>query len=120
MLINTKEYLVVVENINAQIASTQQRVIWGANRELITLYWNIGKSINEHKTWGSKFIENLAREIKSAFPNLRGFSFRNLKYMSQFASIYKVSKIGQEPPAQLTWTHNTILMDRIKNKDEML
>ena len=120
MLISAKEYLNVVENIKAQIVNAQRRVLWGVNRELIVLYWNIGKTINANKTWGSKFIENLARDIKSAFPELRGFSFRNLKYMSQFANTHNDAQIGQEPPAQLTWTHNIILLDRIKSRDEML
>jgi len=120
MLTNTKEYLEVVESIKTQIAASQQRVLWGINRELIVLYWNIGRIINANKTWGSKFVENLARDIKSAFPEVRGFSFRNLKYMSQFAGIYSDLEIGQEPPAQLNWTHNTILMDRLKDRQEML
>ena len=118
MLLSTKEYLKVVENIKTQIATTQQRVLWGVNRELILLYWNVGKTINVHKTWGSKFIENLARDIKSAFPEVRGFSFRNLKYMSQFASIYNDVEIGQQAVAQLTWRHNIILMNSVKAKDE--
>ncbi len=52
------------------------------------LYYNIGKIINEHKSWGNKFIENLAADIKLSFPNAKGYSVRNLKYMSKFASTY--------------------------------
>jgi len=111
MLINTKEYLRVVDEIKSQIAAAQQRTVWGLNRELIILYWNIGKTINTNKSWGSKFIETLAKDIKSAFPMLRGYSFRNLKYMSQFSRIFKDVEIGQHPVAQLTWKHNIILMN---------
>jgi predicted nuclease of restriction endonuclease-like (RecB) superfamily len=110
----------LVNQIKQEIATAQQRVIINANRDLIVLYWKIGNMINTNKTWGSKFIENLARDIKSEFPKLRGFSFRNLKYMAQFAKIYNNLEIGQEAPAQLTWTHNTILMNRIKDREEML
>jgi predicted nuclease of restriction endonuclease-like (RecB) superfamily len=117
---NKDGYFAVVNDIKVQIAASQQRTLWGANRELITLYWNIGNVINANKTWGSKFIENLALDIKLTFPKLHGFSFRNLKYMAQFARIYSDLEIGREPPAQLTWTHNTILMDRIKDRQEML
>lgn len=58
------------------------------NRELIMLYYHIGTVINEHKTWGSKFIENLAADIRIAFPNVKGYSVRNLKYMAKFAETY--------------------------------
>ena len=116
MLMNTKEYLSVVNDVKVQIASARQRVIWGVNRELIILYWNIGRTINANKTWGSKFIENLAHDIRAAFPEVRGFSFRNLEYMSQFAGIYNELEIGQHPVAQLTWRHNTILMNRLDSE----
>ena len=92
-----------MEGIKEQIRVAQQRVILNANSELIALYWNIGKSINKHKTWGGKFIQNLANDIKSSFPNQRGFSTRNLQYMAQFASIYKDLEFTQQPVAQLPW-----------------
>jgi len=114
------EYLEIVGNIKAQIASAQQRVILNANKELVMLYWNIGKTINKHKTWGSKFIENMARDIKSAFPNQRGFSERNLKYMSKFANIYNDLEIMQKVSAQLSWSHNVALLDKIKDDKERL
>ena len=120
MLLNTREYLNVVEKIKTQIATVQQRVLWGVNRELIILYWNVGKTINENKTWGSKFIENLAHDIHAAFPGLRGFSLRNLKYMSQFAHMFTEKSIGQQPVAQLTWRHNIILMNGVKAKSEYI
>ncbi len=116
----TSEYLEIVGNIKAQIASAQQRVILNANKELVMLYWNIGKTINKHKTWGSKFIENMARDIKSAFPNQRGFSERNLKYMSKFANIYNNLEIVQKVSAQLSWSHNVALLDKIKDDKERL
>jgi len=118
MLINTKEYLQAVEDIKNQIKFAQQRAILNANTELIALYWNIGKSINEHKTWGGKFIQNLARDIKSSFPNQRGFSTRNLQYMAQFANIYNDLEFAQQPVAQLPWRHHIVLMNKVKNDDE--
>jgi len=114
MLMNTKKYLQIVEDIKKQIKVAQQRVILNANAELIALYWNVGKSINEHKTWGGKFIQNLARDIKSSFPNQRGFSTRNLQYMAQFANIYNNLEFTQQPVAQLPWRHHVVLMNKDK------
>ena len=58
------------------------------NKELTLLYYHIGRIINEHKSWGNKFIDNLARDIKIAYPNSAGYSVRNLKYMAKFAAEY--------------------------------
>lgn len=64
MLINNNEYLDIVETIKLEIKSAQYKAAVSVNRELIMLYYNIGKIINEHKTWGNKFIENLAADIR--------------------------------------------------------
>ena len=71
------------------------------------MYW---RSINEHKSWGNKFIDNLARDIKIAYPNSMGYSVRNLKYMAKFAAEYPDGQIVQEVLAQITWYHNIALM----------
>lgn len=65
MLINNNEYLDIVETIKLEIKSAQYKAAVSVNRELIMLYYNIGKIINEHKTWGNKFIENLAAAISA-------------------------------------------------------
>ena len=84
------------------------------------LYYNIGLIINEHKEWGNKFIENLARDIKLDFPNSKGFSVRNLKYMAKFAAEYPDEQIVQEVLAQITWYHNIALMDKVKGQEASL
>ena len=86
MLINNNEYLDIVETIKLEIKSAQYKAAVSVNRELIMLYYNIGKIINEHKTWGNKFIENLAADIRISFPDTKGYSIRNLKYMAKFAA----------------------------------
>ena len=63
MLMNSGEYLDLVQNIKQEIQSAQYRAALNVNRELICLYYDIGSAINEHKTWGNKFIENLATGI---------------------------------------------------------
>ena len=86
MLMNSGEYLDLVQSIKQEIQSAQYRAALNVNRELICLYYDIGSAINEHKTWGNKFIENLATDIRLAFPEAKGYSVRNLKYMAKFAT----------------------------------
>ena len=120
MLINNSEYITVINNIKEQIKTAQRRLALAANGELFTLYWNIGKVINEYSVWGNKFIENLARDIKLDFPNARGYSVRNLKYMAKFAKTFPDFEIVQLLTAQLTWTHSNALLDKIKETDVFL
>jgi len=115
MLINTEEYLNIVSDVKQEILLARQRIINGANRELVELYWKIGVIINERKSWGDKLIQNMARDIALEFPALRGFSQRNLKYMSKFAKIYADSPIVQQVLHNLPWRHNIVL-----NKTEVL
>ena len=82
------------------------------------LNWNIGKVIIENSKWGSKFIDNLARDIKLDFPNTKGYSVRNLKYMRKFAEFVSDVEIVQTLSAQLTWSHNTHLFDKAKTIEE--
>jgi predicted nuclease of restriction endonuclease-like (RecB) superfamily len=120
MLINTNEYIKIVDTIKAQIKTAQRRLALAANSELFTLYWNIGKVINEYSVWGNKFVENLARDIKLDFPNAKGYSVRNLKYMAKFAKTFPDFEIVQSLTAQLTWTHSNALLDKIKDRDIFL
>ena len=71
--------------------------------------------INEHKSWGNKFIDNLAADIKLSFPNATGYSARNLKYMAKFAAIYPDFEFVQQVVAQIPWGHNVVLMDKISD-----
>jgi len=86
MLMNDNQYLSIIENIKKEIENAQFKAAVSVNRELVMLYYNIGLIINENKSWGNKFIENLARDIKLEFPNSTGYSVRNLKYMAKFAA----------------------------------
>ena len=104
MLINNAEYFQILEDIKAAIQNAQYRAALGANQEQILLYWNIGKAIIENTKYETKFVENLARDIKMEFPNAKGYSVRNLKYMRQFAEfVPDVGKV-QTVSALLTWS----------------
>lgn len=118
MLMNNKEYFETIESIKNEIKSAQYKATVSVNRELIMLYYNIGKVINAHKTWGSKFIDNLAADIKLSFPNTTGYSARNLKYMAKFAAMFENAEIVQAVLAQLTWYHNMALMDKAQDTEQ--
>ena len=117
MLINNSEYLGIIDEVKKQIQTARHKAILGANKELICLYWNIGKIINKNKAWGNKFIENLARDIKLEFPSATGYSARNLKYMAKFQAEYSDFVIVPTTLAQLPWSHNRILLDKLKDTD---
>ena len=115
MLMNSNEYMNIVESIKQEIRTAQYRATVSVNRELLVLYHSIGEVINEHKTWGNKFVENLAADIKMSFPDATGYSVRNLKYMAKFALRFPEKEIVQAALAQITWYHNIALMDKVKN-----
>lgn len=120
MLMNSTEHISVVDNIKKEIQAAQYRAAVHANQELLMLYHDIGCVINEHKVWGNKFIENLARDIRLEFPEKKGFSERNLKYMAKFASIYPDREFVQTVSAQIPWSHNIAIMEKVKEAEERI
>lgn len=120
MLINNDNYFQVLESVKARIQDAQYRAVLGVNREQILLFWNIGKVIIENSKYGSGFIENLARDIKSEFPSTKGYSVRNLRYMRKFAELVTDEEKVQTLSAVLSWSHNTYLFDKTKTLEEYL
>jgi predicted nuclease of restriction endonuclease-like (RecB) superfamily len=117
MLLNSNDYFQILEDVKARIKNAQYRAVLGANKEQIMLYWNIGNIINQKSTYGNKFIENLAKDIKTEFPKTTGYSVRNLNYMRKFATLFADESIVQVPLAELTWYHLQLLMDKIYDKN---
>ena len=104
--------------IKARVATARQRAALAANAELIQLYWQIGRDILQRQStqgWGSKVIERLARDLREAFPEMKGFSARNLKYMRAFAEAWPDAEFVQQPAAQLPWFHLCTLIDKLKD-----
>lgn len=114
MLMNNNEYFDVVETIKRDIKSAQYRAVVSINRDLILLYYRIGQAINAHKSWGNKFIQNLAADIHVSFPNATGYSERNLKYMAKFAAAYPEEEFVQTVSAQIPWSHNIAIIEKVK------
>lgn len=115
MLEINNKYKEIFENIKDEILKSQYKAMQVVNKELIYMYWHIGKIILENSEWGNKFIDNLSIDLKLEFPNITGFSVRNLKYMRKLAEDYPDFEFVQEVLAQITWYHNIILMDKVKD-----
>ena len=120
MLINTSEYLETVEQIKTEIQAAQYKAAVSVNQKMILLYHSIGEVINSHKVWGNRFIESLAKDIKLAFPNAKGYSIRNLKYMAKFAATYPDRQFVQTVSAQIPWSHNLAILDKVKDSDQRI
>ncbi len=118
MLMNSSEYLSVVDSIKREITDAQYRATVHVNTELLLLYYDIGCIINRHKSWGNKFIDNLAADIRMAFPKSKGYSVRNLKYMAKYAETYSDREFVQQVVAQIPWGHNVVLMDKVADAKE--
>ena len=110
-----KSYKEIVVKIIADIKNTQKTIFAGANKNLLDLYYRIGGYIDNNASWGNKFIDNLAVDIKINFPNNRGFSVRNLKNMHKYYKICKDSQSVQTASAQIPWSHNMLIFDKIKD-----
>lgn len=106
--------------LKKRIHSAQQRATLAVNRELVLLYWQIGHDILMRQAaqgWGAKVIERLAHDLRTAFPNMKGFSPRNLKYMRAFAEAWPNAEFVQEVLAQLPWYHQIALLDKLNNAE---
>lgn len=112
-----KSFQEITNNIKNAITKTQLEIMADANKKLVNLYFNIGKTLEENSSWGNKFIDNVAIDLKLSFPNLKGFSVRNLKYMKSFYNEYKDDDEFVQLVAQLPWKHNITLMQKVKDKE---
>lgn len=105
-------------DLKSRIHTAQQRATLAVNRELVLLYWQIGHDIlmrQASQGWGAKVIERLAQDLRTAFPDMKGFSPRNLKYMRAFAEAWPEAEFVQEVLAQLPWYHQLALLDKLDN-----
>ena len=95
-----------LQELKDRIRSAQVRAALSVNRELVALYWSIGRDILDRQKdegWGTKIIDRLSDDLTKAFPDMRGFRARNLKYMRAFAEAYPDKEFVQQVVAQLPW-----------------
>ena len=114
------DYAEWLESVKARIVTARSRAALAVNAELIHLYHSIGRDILERQArhgWGSKVVARVADDLKAAFPDMKGFSTRNVKYMRYFAEHCPDSQIGQQPAAQLPWFHIVTLLTKVQPQD---
>jgi len=132
-----KHYIEMLKSLKEKIRQARQRTILSVNKETLKIYWEIGNIIliqQKQEGWGAKIIDKLAADLMSEFPDMKGFSVRNIKYMRAFAEAFpnfvqqaaaplqndenQSITIVQQLAAQLPWGHHQLLLDKIKNKKE--
>lgn len=112
-----KEFKKIIIQAKQDILTTRYKLMQNVNNELIMLYFRLGKIISENTKYGNNFIKNFSISLRLEFPNTDGFSERNLSRMKKFYEEYKDLSILPPAVAKLPWTHNSLLIDKIKNID---
>lgn len=135
----SKNYGTILTSLKEKIRQARLRAVLSVNKELLNIYWEIGDTImvqQKEEGWGTKVIDRLIADLKMEFPDMKGLSPRNIKYMRAFATAWpdflivqqaaaqselnenQSNKIVQHAVAQLPWGHICTLMDKVKKKDE--
>ena len=117
------DYAAWLADLKARILRERLRVVLASNAVMVLLYWDIGRSILDKQAdqgWGSRVIDRLAADLRDAFPEMKGFSPRNLKYMRAFAAAWPDRKIVQASLAQLPWYHHIALLEKLDSPEPRL
>jgi predicted nuclease of restriction endonuclease-like (RecB) superfamily len=117
------DYQSTLKDLKERIANERLRVTLSANAAMVLLYWDIGQTIlerQEQQGWGAKIIDRLSEDLKEAFPEMSGFSPRNLKYMRTFAQEWSDREIVQRTVAQIPWRSNLALLHKLNDSETRL
>ncbi len=120
-LVSPSSYEDFLNALKERIRRSQVQAALAVNQELIRLYWQIGRDIlnkEREQGWGAKVVERLASDLKREFPDIKGFSARNIRYMKAFAEAYPDETILQRCIAKLPWRHNIALLEKLKSNEE--
>jgi len=112
------DYAVLLVEVKERIRSAQYEALKSVNKEMVVLYWDIGKLIAERQNregWGKSVVERLANDLQNEFPGVRGFSVQNLWYMRQFYLEYRDNEKLQPLVGEISWSKNLIVMARSKD-----
>jgi predicted nuclease of restriction endonuclease-like (RecB) superfamily len=114
----TNEYLALLSDVKNRIRAAQYTALKAVNKEMITLYWDIGRSIlakQDKYGWGKAVVQNLSKDLQNEFPGVSGFSAQNLWYMRQFYIEYNKDKKLQPLVGEISWAKHLVIMSRCKN-----
>jgi len=116
-------YFDFIQDIKKRVQSAQIKAAVSVNQELLRLYWDMGAKIVEKQkqtAWGDGFLKQMSHDLQDDFPDMKGFSLRNLKYMRQWYSFWSDALIGQQAVAQIPWGHNLVILSKIQDHEEAL
>jgi len=117
------DYAAWFADLKSRIHQERLRVVLASNAVMVMLYWDLGSSILEKQSaqgWGSRVIDRLSTDLREAFPEMKGFSPRNLKYMRAFAAAWPDRQIVQASLAQLSWYHHLALLEKLDRPEPRL
>lgn len=116
--IQKTDYAALLVEIKERVRDAQYAALKAVNRELVGLYWDIGKTIVERQTGethGKSVVANLSKDLRSEFPGIKGFSAQNLWYMRQFYLTYKDNEKLQPMVGEIGWAHNILIFSKCKD-----
>ena len=120
-IVENNNYVKFLNELKQRIRTAQVKAVLAVNRELTLLYWEIGCEIiqrQEKEGWGAKVIDQLAKDLRKEFPDIKGLSRSNLKNMRIFAQAYPDKPISQQLVGQLPWGHNIRLLEMVKDPEK--
>ena len=118
-----ESYMHLIQSLKQEISNARIRAHLAVNKEMIHLYWNIGKKILERQNdegWGTKVIENISNDLRKEFPEMKGLSYQNISYMRQFVIEYENESILQQAVGEIPWGHNIAIFSKIKDPVQRL
>lgn len=115
------EYLNFKNEITSRIRSAQYQALKAVNKEMIALYWEVGKRITEQQTalgWGKSVVENLSRDIQKEFPGIKGFGVSNMWDMARFYTEYQSNEILQPLVGEISWSKHIVILTKCKETQQ--
>lgn len=115
------EYTLFLNEITTRIRSAQYEALKAVNKEMIALYWEIGKRIAEQQAvsgWGKSVVENLSGDIQKEFPGIQGFGARNMWDMARFYNEYQSNEILQPLVAEISWSKHIVILTKCKDTQQ--
>ena len=123
MELNSQNYAALLQTLKTEISQARVRAHLSVNKEMIALYWKIGNQIllkQKEEGWGTKVIENISKDLRTEFPEMKGLSYQNISYMRQFAIEYSQNTILQQAVGEIPWGHNILIFSKLKESNQRL
>ncbi len=124
LIVKHKDYSAFIENIKQRVHGAQIKAAVSVNQELLHLYWDLAARIVEQQkqsAWGDGFLEQLSKDLQEEFPEMKGFSKRNLELMRQWYRFWSSEpSIAQQLVSQIPWGHNLVILSKTESREEAL